>query len=131
MPKQKKSGAKPRIKSKSAATQKHNGNPFEGFIDACDRVLIHYAMKKKAADNPANKTEPTGGDWGYAIRDFIAIDGIMVILVLVSLRNVGVDQIFPIVMGILLVILFTLGIFRMRILRRKSLEKDSEDDHPN
>jgi Sec-independent protein secretion pathway component TatC len=55
----------------------------------------------------------------------------MVILVLVSLRNVGVDQIFPIVMGILLVILFTLGIFRMRILRRKSLEKDSEDDHPN
>ncbi|MGW8115057.1 hypothetical protein ACVS9P_07770 [Caproicibacterium sp. NSD3] len=131
MPKQKKPGMKPRIKSKSSATQKHIGDPFEGFIDACDRVLIHYAMKKKAADNPANKTEPTGGDWGYAIRDFIAIDGIMVILVLASLRNIGADQIFPIVMGILLVILFTLGIFRMRVLRRKSSEKNPENDHLN
>lgn len=131
MPKQKKPGAKPRIKSKSTVTQKQNRNPFEGFIDSCDRVLIHYAMKKKAADNPANKTEPTEGDWGYAIRDFIAIDGIMAILVLASLRNLGADQIFPIVMGILLVILFTLGIFRMRILRRKLSEENSKNDHLN
>lgn len=131
MPKQKKLGAKPRIKSKSTVTQKQNGNPFEGFIDSCDRVLIHYAMKKKAADNPANKTEPTKGDWGYAIRDFIAIDGIMAILVLASLRNIGADQIFPIVMGLLLVILFTLGIFRMRILRRKLSEENSKNDHLN